>query len=474
MDTKKPPDPPDPEPFEYSPILTISLPDDNVPAVPVDAESTNRKRVATSPPTSVTNPPKLIKKEIGRKSYTQRDSPPYIVHVSLKDGQTPGTVLHPVKFGMFLTENNYSNILLGSVKRLGRNRISVEFKSHQDANSFLISRTLEQNNFIASVPQFNITRLGLVRDVPTEWTEDEIIKNIKVPDGCGPVIKARRMNRKVTSLGVTEWKPTQTVILTFDGQILPKRVYCFYSALPVERYMYPTIQCYNCCRFGHTRTICRSKVQCFKCGQDHPGDGCQIPLVDAFCISCTGNHYAIDKACPELGRQKAIKALMAENFISYQEASQVFPPVSRSYAEVSKVSPKPKPMPSPSHIHRPASQTTQSYRKTVSLKPKSHAPLSPSYDKQAHQALTQNYSLSPSQNGCAFPRDGAISPVRKLDSENILNIISEMLMTVLSNPTHTLPDHVAYKLSSVVNYIRNVPSPDIPSMEREEYYSQED
>ena len=149
------------------------------------------------------------------------------------------------------------------------------------------------------------SRMGIVRDIPIEWTDEEIIDNIKVPDGCGPVIKARRLNRRVSTLDGSEWKPTQTVVLTFDGQILPSRVYCFYSALPVEKYMYPTIQCYKCCRYGHTRTLCRSSPRCYKCGLDHPGDGCDPPPDRIKCVSCLGTHFATDKACPELGRQRS-------------------------------------------------------------------------------------------------------------------------------------------------------------------------
>uniref|UniRef100_A0A2H1WTA9 SFRICE_039414 n=1 Tax=Spodoptera frugiperda TaxID=7108 RepID=A0A2H1WTA9_SPOFR len=166
--------------------------------------------------------------------------------------------------------------------------------------------------------------MGIVSDVPVEWTEDEIMNNVRVSTGCGVVIKARRMNRKVTSPNGTEWKPTQTVVLIFDGQTLPKKVFCFYSALPVELYSYSTIQCFNCCRFGHTRTLCRSKPHGFRCGQDHPGDGCQISEIDAHCVNCNGNHFANYNSCPELGRQKSIKALMAERSISYAEASQVW------------------------------------------------------------------------------------------------------------------------------------------------------
>ncbi|CAH1636907.1 unnamed protein product [Spodoptera littoralis] len=337
MDEEKPPDPPDKSPqYETESILTIILPPNTPESETMELETANsRKRHAGSPPISQNNPPKLAKSTHGRQCYTARDNPPYIVYVSLKDSQTSGTTLHPVKFGMFLMKHNINNVKIGGVKRLGRNRVSVEFVSHQDANSFLVNGMVAQN-YVTSIPQFNITRMGIVRDVPVEWSEDEIIGNIRVPAGCGAVIKARRMNRRVTSTNGTEWKPTQTVVLTFDGQTLPKKVFCFYSALPVELYSYPTIQCYNCCRFGHTRTLCRSKPRCFRCGQDHPGDGCQISAETAHCINCNGNHFANDKACPELGRQKSIKALMAEKSISYTEASQVFPTVKRSYAEVSR------------------------------------------------------------------------------------------------------------------------------------------
>ncbi|XP_022828405.1 uncharacterized protein LOC111357833 [Spodoptera litura] len=331
MDEEKPPDPPDKS--EYSPVLCVTLPHDNQDIDLMDSEPNhNRKRPAGSPIISRNNPPKLAKSINGRQCYTARDNPPYIIHVSLKDSQTIGTTLHPIKFGMFLTKNNISNIKIGGVKRLGRNRVSVEFVSHQDANSFLVNCVVAQN-YTTSIPQYNITRMGIVRDVPIEWTEEEIIRNIKVPAGCGIAIKARRMNRRVSSENGTEWKPTQTVVLTFDGQILPKKVFCFYSALPVELYTYPTIQCFNCCRFGHTRTLCRSKPRCFRCGQDHPGDGCLVSEEVAHCINCNGNHFANNSACPELGRQKSIKALMAEKAISYAEASQVFPAVKKSYAE---------------------------------------------------------------------------------------------------------------------------------------------
>ncbi|KAJ8716397.1 hypothetical protein PYW07_003024 [Mythimna separata] len=474
MNSKKPPDPDPPDDlFDISPVLTVTLPHaTEIPAQDpiMDTETSNRKRVAGSPPAISDIPTKIPKSVTGRLTYTKKDNPPYIVHVSLKHDQTSGTVLQPIKFGMFLTKNNVSNVRLDGIKRIGRNRVSVEFKSHQDANSFLNNSILPKNDYVAAIPQFNITRMGIVRDIPVEWSEDDVIANIQVPEGCGPIIKARRMSRKVSSSGVTEWKPTQTVVLTFDGQVLPKRVISFYSSLPVERYTYPTILCYHCCRFGHTRTLCRSKPRCFKCGENHPGDGCDVSKESSFCVSCTGNHFANDSACPELGRQKSIKALMSEKSISYVEASRVFPPVSRSYADVSRT---PRKNVSQSQSSSPIPVTQKSYRKTVFLKPKTHAPLSPGYNRQAHQELTQNYSFSPTRNGCALPTEVTepITYKKENNPASILEFITNMLMAVLASPTHSIPDHVAQKLNSIVNFIHNGPSPDIPSVECEEHYA---
>ncbi|KAJ8727171.1 hypothetical protein PYW08_015568 [Mythimna loreyi] len=102
MNSKKPPDPDPPdEPFVLSPILTITLPHDTETPPQdsnMDTESSNRKRVAGSPPATSNIPPKIAKNVTGRFLYNKRDNPPYIVHVSLKDQQTSGTVLQPIKF----------------------------------------------------------------------------------------------------------------------------------------------------------------------------------------------------------------------------------------------------------------------------------------------------------------------------------------------------------------------------------------
>ena len=68
------------------------------------------------------------------------------------------------------------------------------------------------------IPIFGITRMGLVQDVPIEWSIQAFIESLELPSGCGPVLKARRLNRKQVVDGTTSWVPTQSVVLTIRAR----------------------------------------------------------------------------------------------------------------------------------------------------------------------------------------------------------------------------------------------------------------
>ncbi|RVE40167.1 hypothetical protein evm_015183 [Chilo suppressalis] len=99
-------------------------------------------------------------------------------------------------FGKFLFTHNIKNVVADGVKKVGRNRISVQFKSASDANSFIDHPALLNNNYLASIPSFNVSRMGIIRNVPVEWSMEELVQNVRVPDGHGKVFRARRLNRK--------------------------------------------------------------------------------------------------------------------------------------------------------------------------------------------------------------------------------------------------------------------------------------
>lgn len=391
------------------------------------------------------------------RSYSSEDKGPYIVHISrIEPDPAAGLSLRPIKVGSVLVHNNVGSITRDGVKSVGRNRVAVEFKTAIDANQFLTHDCLSANKLTATVPAYNITRMGLIRGVPTEWSMSEFVEAMELPMDCGKVLKARRLNRKVINDGTASWVPTQSVVCNFSGQLLPKHVYVYHTSLPVETYLLPTIQCHNCCRFGHIKTQCRSKPRCYKCSQSHSGENCQVPVESISCLLCSGDHMATDKKCPEYSRQHTIKLLMSEHNISYFDASSQVAPVKKSYADIASAMFAPS---SQTSFRQAPSQSTpgiRSYRKTVLSTPRLRKTIPMGFDKRVHQSIveTPNSSLP---NGCAI-QDQSKSFEPSANQE-IINLILA-LVKVLSQSKQNLPNNVASKISEVINIVLNNNGPE--------------
>lgn len=467
---KEPPDPPVPPDINQSPELftmEVLTPQDSTKKLkrlndsPAEAANVRdcTKRTATDP---LSTPATQIvythsKLTNGIKQYSDMDKGPFLVHVTVEEtSPDSGTILSPIKFGKFLYNNQVKNIKKDGVKKIGRNRVSVEFKTFIDANSFLGNPILQASKYLATIPTYNITRMGLVREVPTEFSMEEFVESLELPQECGMVLKARRMNRKRIIEHVPTWTPTQSVVLTFEGQYLPKNVYCYHTSLRVEPYTLPTIQCLACCRFGHVKAQCRSKPRCFKCCQSHLGESCTVTDDRISCLYCSGRHMATEKNCPEYQRQISIKVVMSKDNLSYQEASSQHPPVRRSYAEVARELFSP-----PSHSHSFPHSTqethssnystpTTSYKKTITRTPRTHMPLTAGYDRKAHQAIIAQEKLS-TPNGCALSNNNKdVSP-----NDNLLDNLLSTLISLVSKYNDCIPDHVAKKLNIISNLIDN-------------------
>lgn len=365
---------------------------------------------------------------VARLLYKATDVAPYVVHVQ-KEFPSPNdkNSIHPVSFGHFLKKQYFKNIVNGSIKRIGRNRIAMSFSHFEDANSFVNNSVLSVNKYKAFIPSFNTTRMGVVRGIPADWSDEEVMVNISVPSGCGDILKIRRLKRKTIINDKVEFIPIETVVLTFDGQVLPERVYLCYNSLPVDLYIFPTIQCFNCCRYGHIKSHCRSKPQCYKCGQEHSGDNCSLDDEFLKCCLCSGSHRATSKNCPEFYRQKSIKETMAKRSISYSEAFKLHPPVTKSYADVASTKPPPQ-----SHLYSTVNNFSKdshnsSYKKTVFLKPKSPPQSSKGYDRVAHEALIKEFNLSSSENGSALNINDDIACLNDLPIKELIIMLIQSL-----------------------------------------------
>lgn len=385
--------------------------------------------------------------------YSEKDKGPFIVHVvRIEEESSSGLTMRPIKFGQFLHRNNVQNIAQDGVKSVGRNRVAIQFKSASDANSFLSHPALATANYKATVPTYNVTRMGIIRDIPVEWSMEEVVEAIQLPPNCGPIIKARRISRKTKKDDDTvSYTPTQSVVITISGQVLPERIYCFYNSILVEQYQFPTIQCWNCCRFGHVKIQCRSKPRCFKCSQPHDGNTCE--KTQDSCLYCSGPHRAIDKCCPEFHRQKAIKIIMSQESVSYKEASIRLPPPRKSFADAARSFQTVPPTPTSSQLMAPSQYPkTVSHRKTVVTTRQPRSDHRQGYDRNAHLEIT-NSPPSSLPNGHAFP---SLPPNSAQPNENLLELLLSTIINLLTKFSDCpLPPNVTQGLNQILQLVNS-------------------
>lgn len=231
--------------------------------------------------------------------------------------------LHPMSIGrLIIKEHKEMDNYIHSIANAGRNRIKVTFKSPFHANILLKSQILKDKNINAFIPQYLIKRTGVIRNVDQSLTDEEIKDLLRpIPGYTFSVLEIQRLKRKIIIEGKEpEYKPTGSIKITFKGQLLPPQVYLCKVVCNVEPYVQKVIQCFNCLRYGHVNSQCKSKVRCSKCGEEHKTTDCSStsPL---SCIFCKGSHTSLNhKECPEFAKQKSIKTIMANENLSYRDA----------------------------------------------------------------------------------------------------------------------------------------------------------
>lgn len=225
--------------------------------------------------------------------YKPSDSGPFIIFIESVDNSAGN--IHPMVLGKMiwqLHKDITSNIV--HISSSGRNRIKIETKTHASANSLINLDVFKQKNLHCYIPSFFINKMGVIRNVSTDLSEEEILENIS---SSTRVKNIRRLTKRVVEEGgYTKNFPLGTCIVTFDSQSLPEFVNIYGMRCKVDPYVAPVKQCFNCLRFNHLKDQCRGKSKCVNCSQEHPSENCSNA---AKCLHCAGNHRANDRKCPK-------------------------------------------------------------------------------------------------------------------------------------------------------------------------------
>lgn len=251
--------------------------------------------------------------------YVHLYDKPYYVYIQHKDKNIGN--LHPMAIGKVLYENiNLPKATIEDISKMGSNRIKVILKTISDINNLIANPVLNEQGYIIYVPRHLTQCRGVIRGVYSQLSEDYLLRNM---ESKSIVKHCKRMQRKIiNNEGQVEIRPTETVVVTFEGNKLPSHIYINSVRCQVEPYIANVVQCYNCLRFGHVSDQCKSKGKtCRNCATIHEGE-CEIEKIS--CLHCKSSlHNSLDKKCPSYTKQREIKKIMAIKNLSFRDAKKI-------------------------------------------------------------------------------------------------------------------------------------------------------
>ncbi|KAJ8737073.1 hypothetical protein PYW07_000344 [Mythimna separata] len=297
---------------------------------PEPGEKKKRKYHNTRKPDS--NKYKIFTKPNYKRLFIENTNSEYIVYVESTEQEKVGNK-NPITFTNLITDNVKG--VLG-VHRINAHKIGITFRKAAAANNFLkMEDFLWKNKLKAFIPSYLTERIGVLRFVPKELSNEEIYKNI-VCDS--EVISVKRFMRKEEGHLV----PLNTITVTFASTSLPQYAYIKLFRYEVKAYIPPLLQCYKCLKFNHSAKACRGEQNCSSCAGRHSYKECDVEEIT--CINCAGNHLAISRDCPikkQKIEEKKAKFLKQKSYATVVNSPLTFN--EKSFPVLPKVTDKVKP-----------------------------------------------------------------------------------------------------------------------------------
>ncbi|XP_055924437.1 uncharacterized protein LOC129956538 [Argiope bruennichi] len=213
----------------------------------------------------------------------------------------------------FLVEKAISGALgsVTSTRKLRSGDLLVEVNSRKQAQQILKLTSL--STIAVSVSPH--TTLNTSKGVITcgelfNDTLEKITHELK-PEGVTHV-------RRISIRRDGQLLPTKHFILTFNRPKLPERVKVGYMKLAVRPYIPNPLRCFQCQRFGHSKSNCRGTLTCARCAEKgHDNQQCSA---EEKCVNCKGNHSSFSRSCERWILEKQIVSVKFKEDIPYPEA----------------------------------------------------------------------------------------------------------------------------------------------------------
>ena len=248
---------------------------------------------------------------------------PYIVLIqpTILNKDTPR--MNATNTGRFLFRIFKNNEII-NISSSGIHQVTVTLSSAQYANTLVELPDLPLKKLVAFIPNSCLSCDGIVREVPLDIPDAEILGSIISPIRIQSV---EGLNRKIPENDALKLIPIQSIRIIFEGRARPEYIVLFSVRYPVSPWFSLVKMCFNCFLFGHISEHCKSQAKCIRCGQKkHPeGEACPNPSGLYRCANCKGPHSPMVKNCPAFIREKLIRSTAADKNISLTDARKLTP-----------------------------------------------------------------------------------------------------------------------------------------------------
>lgn len=226
----------------------------------------------------------LVKSQLGNR-YSASSALPFIVFIerAVQDPEPPQTHrkfignLHLLAISKRLC-NQFKNLKITEIRRVGKSLISINFDTFQQANTFIASRASLTEGWTSYIPNFKLYRTGVIRNVDKSLSAQDIRDGITWPDAPINIINIERL--KYIPRGSVEVLDSSSIKITFESH-LPEAMYIWRNRHRVFPFVYSVKRCQNCSRIGHSARVCRSDSACARCSYGHPSATCHSAYLNA-------------------------------------------------------------------------------------------------------------------------------------------------------------------------------------------------
>lgn len=288
---------------------------------------TTSKTLSNTPNQNPTNTHNLTSTQINKISTSQYitfcdDDKGPDFHIFLEKEN-----INEISIGVLLKRLNFKNIT--ELKKINRNRIKLTLNNKNEANKILNNQTMLKLHQIKSfIPKSLIISTGIVRDVPTDLSLQELKDSCRVPNGIA-VSNIERMTYWNREKQIAE--NGTSIKIEFRSTQLPTEICIFYVKKRVEHFIPKPTLCRKCLRYGHVKAICKSNIkQCINCTEETHAYN-----KDCECIHCnkkcalkckycdTNDHNTLMTSCKEYKKQLKIKKEIIINKKTFMEAKNL-------------------------------------------------------------------------------------------------------------------------------------------------------